>query len=140
MGMKNDISSALALHKSMACSGETPSEVSNLMFSDAMDAVSKLPEDMINIVLAVESVNFEIEEHYEKLGYYERDSDRLPTPCLDMRSDGAYTVVMFEGFVIWSSQDDERDIGEGNDVYEPLRPFLKSQVSRRLKTLHDMPF
>jgi hypothetical protein len=141
--MKNitkTILDALGLHKSMALSGEQPTDSSNAAFDAAMEAVKCLDETAIEAMMAVDVINGDIESRYHDLGYYDANqSDQIPLPQLVFTYGGTWCAIEFEGFPIWSSEG-EGTLYDDDDNQLPLEPYLRQEVAKRLQTLREMPF
>lgn len=55
-----------------------------------------------------------------------------------MKTDSYSTIVQFCGFVIWSSEDDDRWFDEDENEYELLMPFLLKKAENIMNTLYTL--
>ncbi len=77
----------------------------------------------------VRELNTELyEQHKEEDSYFE---------C---RTTGFVWMILFDGILLWSSEDDDRDFDEDTDEYEPLMPFIKKRFNQLADKLHKLRF
>ena len=65
----------------------------------------------------------------------------LCDPVLDLETDGDSVIVkLFQGFVIWSSNDDGRHFCEETDEYEPIEGFLRKKAQKLITEIGTLKF
>jgi len=57
---------------------------------------------------------------------------------LQFSTDGYASVIEFMGYVLWSTEDDEREYIEDKDDYEPLAPFVRRKFNELINNLSTL--
>lgn len=88
--------------------------------------------DLLELNEVIEDLNNDL---YEKFGD-DVSLDRL----WGYETVGYYTLIKFGEFVLWNSEDDEREWIEDKNDYEPMKPFLIRKLNEEIDKLVEYKF
>ena len=56
------------------------------------------------------------------------------------RTTGFVAIILFDDFVLWSSEDDERSFDEQENEYENMTPFIKKKFNEFADEMQKLKF
>lgn len=55
-------------------------------------------------------------------------------------TDGFLDLILFDEYIIWSSEDDNRKFNEYENEYEPFKPFIKKVFNKYIDEIYLLKF
>jgi len=82
----------------------------------------------------------EIIEIVEELNSHIYDIDCTPEHSFSWCTNGYFSVIMFDDYVIWSSEDDARKLHDNGNDREPLDTCIKRLFNEYLEDINRFKF
>jgi hypothetical protein len=86
-------------------------------------------EQNVDYVEVVSTLNVELYERHKEVESY-----------FEYRTTGFADLILFDEFLLWSSENDIREFDEDKNDYEPFMPFIKKQFNQIADKMQKIRF